>query len=99
VTTEPNAFVAKIHDRMPVILAPKDHDTWLTPDAPADRLKALLRPYPAKEMAAHKVIRVSPRPRCAQNRSGSGVQDDVSPDQEPPEGFPPLPQPKHEIPF
>jgi len=57
ITTEPNPYLATIHDRMPVILAPEDHDAWLAPDAPADRLKALLRPYPAEEMTAHKVGR------------------------------------------
>jgi putative SOS response-associated peptidase YedK len=28
VITEPNKFVGEVHDRMPVILEPKDFDTW-----------------------------------------------------------------------
>jgi len=42
---------------MPVIVAPEDHDAWVAPEVPADRLKALFRPYPAKAMTAHKVSR------------------------------------------
>lgn len=45
ITTEANATVAPVHDRMPVILPPADWDEWLDPDnhhVPA--LKALLRP-------------------------------------------------------
>ena len=29
IITEPNAFVAEVHDRMPVILAEKDFEPWL----------------------------------------------------------------------
>jgi putative SOS response-associated peptidase YedK len=28
--TEPNKFVAEVHDRMPVLLAEKDFDPWLS---------------------------------------------------------------------
>ncbi len=35
ITTAPNAVVAPVHDRMPVILAPQDADAWLH-DRPAD---------------------------------------------------------------
>lgn len=31
-TTNANVFMQSIHDRMPVILDPKDHDTWLDPE-------------------------------------------------------------------
>ena len=42
ITTEANAAVARIHDRMPVILPMDAIDTWLT--APPDAARALLRP-------------------------------------------------------
>ncbi len=29
IITEPNAFVAKVHDRMPALLAEKDFNAWL----------------------------------------------------------------------
>jgi putative SOS response-associated peptidase YedK len=51
-TTAPNALVAPLHDRMPVILAPSDYARWLgeEPD-PAD----LIRPYPPDAMTAWPV--------------------------------------------
>lgn len=50
VTTEPNPEVATIHDRMPVILAGADYDTWL--HGPPDAALALVHPY-----AAHVAVR------------------------------------------
>jgi putative SOS response-associated peptidase YedK len=44
VTTEANAFMAELHDRMPVILDPRDWASWLEPQA--DEGAALLRPCP-----------------------------------------------------
>ncbi|MEO5694600.1 MAG: SOS response-associated peptidase [Usitatibacter sp.] len=43
VTTEANESVARIHDRMPVILPLDAVDTWLT--APPDEARAVLKPY------------------------------------------------------
>lgn len=41
---------------MPVILAPGDHDVWVDPSIrDAERLQALLNPYPAEEMMAYPV--------------------------------------------
>lgn len=56
ITTEPNALVAKIHDRMPVILPPDQYDRWLDPGLrdPAAILP-LLRPYPAEAMTSWEV--------------------------------------------
>ena len=52
-TTTPNALMEPIHDRMPVIVEPKNYDRWLNPSVapPLD----LLRPYPAVEMRAWPV--------------------------------------------
>jgi putative SOS response-associated peptidase YedK len=52
ITTEPNALMASIHNRMPVILASGDYAGWLDPQAKLDDLQALLRPYPADDMRA-----------------------------------------------
>jgi putative SOS response-associated peptidase YedK len=60
ITTTPNELTATVHDRMPVILHPQDYDLWLShppvdkgaPPAPQLELQALLRPYPAEQMAA-----------------------------------------------
>jgi putative SOS response-associated peptidase YedK len=55
-TTEPNELLEPIHNRMPVILDPKDYDLWLDPDVEdGSRLKLLLRPYPPDEMTFHPV--------------------------------------------
>lgn len=44
-TCEPNSFVEKFHDRMPVILNPDDIDEWLSPDTTPEQAKHLCRPY------------------------------------------------------
>jgi len=47
-TCEPNAMMAKIHDRMPVILHRKDYARWLS--AAEEDLSDLLAPFPAELM-------------------------------------------------
>lgn len=54
-TTDPNELLEPIHNRMPVILAPKDYQRWLEPGEPAHLPTDLLRPYPAEAMKAWKV--------------------------------------------
>jgi len=49
-TTDPNHVMEPIHNRMPVILDPKDYDRWLEPGDPARPPLDLLRPYPAESM-------------------------------------------------
>ncbi len=55
-TTDANALLAPIHDRMPVIVAPADFERWLDPGRqdPVD-LMPLARPYPADAMVAFPV--------------------------------------------
>ncbi|MCB9679718.1 MAG: SOS response-associated peptidase [Alphaproteobacteria bacterium] len=55
VTTGPNALMESIHDRMPVILEKRDWDAWLSPDTPVERLKELIRPFPAEQMKERSV--------------------------------------------
>ncbi len=45
ITTEVNEVMRPIHDRMPVIIAPDDYDTWLDPRTTAAAAQALVRPY------------------------------------------------------
>ena len=56
VTTTPNALLAELHDRMPVILPPAHWSRWLG-EEPADlaELRALLVPCPAEEFAVWAV--------------------------------------------
>ncbi len=56
ITTEPNSFMAPIHNRMPVILPPDAYDTWLAiGEVERGALQSLLKPYPAEEMTAFPV--------------------------------------------
>ena len=54
ITGVPNAVVAPIHDRMPVILHPADYAAWLESDNRL-LLEQLLRPIPADLLAAYPV--------------------------------------------
>jgi len=54
-TTDPNEVTEPFHNRMPVILEPKDYDRWLEPGDPARPPVDLLRPYPADRMRAWPV--------------------------------------------
>jgi putative SOS response-associated peptidase YedK len=51
ITTDANALVAPLHNRMPVIIERKDYARWLGGAPPID----LLRAFPADQMAAWKV--------------------------------------------
>jgi putative SOS response-associated peptidase YedK len=51
VTTTPNALLAELHDRMPVILPPARWGKWLGEEpGELQELKALLVPCPSEEL-------------------------------------------------
>ena len=75
-TTEPNALVAPLHDRMPVILERESHAAWLDPDADPERLKTLLAPFPESELETYPV---SPAVNSVANDSPANLRP-----QEPP---------------
>ncbi|MDB4947686.1 MAG: hypothetical protein JWM27_335 [Gemmatimonadetes bacterium] len=54
-TTAANGFMAALHERMPVIVAPAERDRWLDAEAPEAELLALLRAAPDDLLAAHAV--------------------------------------------
>jgi putative SOS response-associated peptidase YedK len=55
-TTTPNALLADVHDRMPVILNPEHYDLWLDPGfRRAETLKEMLNPFDATLMKRHPV--------------------------------------------
>ena len=56
ITGQPNALVAPVHDRMPVILPEAAYRDWLDVEArDAEAAAALLVPYPAEDMHAYPV--------------------------------------------
>ncbi len=56
ITTDANELVAPIHNRMPVILDPSNYAVWLGEVLADDgQLLALLKPFPASKMEAHRV--------------------------------------------
>lgn len=56
ITTEPNELMAQIHDRMPVILDPKQEDEWLHSKNPdPTTLLRLLKPFPSELMTSYRV--------------------------------------------
>ena len=63
ITTEPNELMSSLHNRMPVILNPKDYDKWLdpTPQTPADLLP-LIQPFSNSKMTAHAVSTLVNKP-------------------------------------
>jgi putative SOS response-associated peptidase YedK len=55
-TTEANDLVRPVHDRMPVILPSRCHAEWLDPAMQdPERLRPMLRPFPADQMHAFPV--------------------------------------------
>lgn len=54
-TTTPNALMADLHDRMPVILSAQGARQWLDPQLDPERWPDLFRPFPAEAMRAYPV--------------------------------------------
>jgi putative SOS response-associated peptidase YedK len=68
-TTEANDVLWPVHERMPVILEPKDYDLWLDPSPQKpELLQALLRPYPPGEMTGFPVSLLVNNPRNNSSR-------------------------------
>ena len=57
VTTEANAAMRPLHDRMPVILAPGDWWVWLNGATAAEQVQGLVRPCPEAALAVYAVGR------------------------------------------
>jgi len=83
VTTEANAAVRELHDRMPVILPPERETRWLDPTLNGDTaaLLALLAPIDALALTTHPVSR---RVNSVKNDDPSLLEPDAS---EPSLGF------------
>jgi len=53
VTTQANALLDPLHDRMPLIIAPADYERWL--DVRNEEVADLLVPYPSEAMAYYPI--------------------------------------------
>ena len=78
VTTDANALLRPIHDRMPVILAPASWKDWLDADTPLARLGALLAPPDPAGFEAYPVTTLVNSPavddaRCREPASDAPV--------------------------
>jgi len=76
-TTDANALLKNIHDRMPVILQPDDYNPWLDPGVtdPA-KVSDLFRPFNARLMRVYPVSSTVNKvgndgPECAEESSGA----------------------------
>lgn len=63
-TCTPNSLVAQLHDRMPVILQPRDYDVWLSREIEDKAaLRPLFEPLDASEMEIRQVNPLVGNPR------------------------------------
>lgn len=62
-TTDANELMRPVHNRMPVILNPKDYERWLDSELKEpEQLQPLLRPYSTQEMLTYPVSTVVNKP-------------------------------------
>ncbi|MFZ2276367.1 MAG: SOS response-associated peptidase [Prosthecobacter sp.] len=63
VTTPPGRYMAKFHDRSPLILEDESALAWMQPGMSADDLRALFRPYESEMLEAYRVSTTANRSR------------------------------------
>jgi len=77
-TTGPNALVADLHNRMPVIVPPDKYDLWLDPDVTDfAAIRDILKPYDANLMRRYPVSRKLNNSRIDDAESASPVKLDT----------------------
>lgn len=54
-TTAANEDISEIHDRMPVIIPPESHATWLSESASLGQLQTLTKPSPTRTLNRYKI--------------------------------------------
>jgi putative SOS response-associated peptidase YedK len=62
ITTGPNDLVAKVHDRMPVILSEEGISKWLDPTSTIEDLPNLLGSYPFEQMVVKQISQLVNNP-------------------------------------
>ena len=84
ITVVPNELLTFMHDRMPLIIDPRDYPRWLDPGDPQRPPVDLLRPYDDELM---KIWRVKPDVGNVRNDRPDLI-DPIEPPEEPPTLFP-----------
>jgi len=75
ITTTANELTGQVHDRMPVILHPRDYDRWLKRGEAQQPPIDLLRPYEAEEMTAKEA---NPEVGSPKNNGPEILEKDVA---------------------
>lgn len=69
-TVDANSLMAKIHDRMPVIIRPEDYAAWLDTNlTDVIKIQAMVQPYPDRFMEAYPVSRKVNSPQQSTKKS------------------------------
>ena len=55
ITTPPGRYMAKFHDRSPLILEGEEALAWMQPGLSGEELRALIRPYDGSDLEAYRV--------------------------------------------
>jgi len=63
ITTKPNSVMAKIHNRMPVIIEVKDEEVWLNRESEIEVVKNLVQPIEPSKMTGWRVSRAVNDPK------------------------------------
>lgn len=84
ITVEPNELLTFMHDRMPLLIDPRDYDRWLDPGDPQRPPVDLLRPYDDELM---KIWRVKPDVGNVRNDRPDLIGP-IEPPEDPPTLFP-----------
>lgn len=61
-TTRANEWMVRLHDRMPVVIAPEDREPWMDPDTALGEVRRLLKPPPEELFTARAVSTYVNRP-------------------------------------
>src|SRR5690606_34339467 len=62
ITTAANAHLARLHERMPLVIRPEDREIWLSRETAEGDLPALLRPYEGDDLEMYGVSTLVNRP-------------------------------------
>jgi putative SOS response-associated peptidase YedK len=81
-TTDANALLNEVHDRMPVIVPREQYALWLDPDVEeSPDLKEVMRPFDSRQMKGYPVSKTVNSP----NNETSACAEEIQPDSDEPQ--------------